>query len=127
MNEDSLTRACSKDYPKGIISCLCDKNSHIRSAAEKLLERVVEITGFDVFRTLASQQRPAFTKDLNATLDRLEKGGNLNSSALLSKGVSPIRPIDKRNPPTSASARKNQKSLSKINKSFERESEVHHH
>ena len=76
MNEDALTRPVIKDYPKGIINCLCDKNREIRNAAEKLLERVVQITGFDIFRSLASVQRPAFTKDINTILNRLEKGAN---------------------------------------------------
>ena len=71
MNEEHINKSVSKDYPKGIISCLCDKNREIRSAAEKLLERVVDITGLDIFRTLAGQQRPAFTKDLNSILDKL--------------------------------------------------------
>lgn len=80
--------------------------------------------GYDIFRSLASKQLPAFTKDLNNLFDKYEKGGAMNNSMLntsgisRSKAVSPARNIEKKNPPTSASNRK--KSISKMNKSFDR-------
>lgn len=71
MNEDHFSKTNTRDYPKGIINCLCDKNKDIRKAAEMLLERVVELTGFNVFKSLAKEQKPAVTKDINSILDKL--------------------------------------------------------
>ena len=52
-NEDYIYKADTRDYPKGIIKCLVDRNREIRNLGEKLFERVYEKTGFDVFRNLA--------------------------------------------------------------------------
>lgn len=71
MNEEHFTKVNTRDFPKGIINCLCDKNKDIRKSAEILLERVVEVLGFNIFRQLAKEQKPAVCKDINSTLDRL--------------------------------------------------------
>ena len=34
-----------KDFPKGLISCLCDKNREIRNMAENLFPLVLDRTG----------------------------------------------------------------------------------
>jgi hypothetical protein len=84
-NSEFIEKADIREYPKGIIRGLTDKNKEIRSLAEKLLERVYEKLGLEVFKTLAKNERPAITKDLNSLLAKYEgvKG------AMVSKGPSP--------------------------------------
>jgi hypothetical protein len=61
-----------KDFPKGITNCLCDKNKEIRNSAEKLLEKVYERIGIDIFRNIAKNKQPAITKDLNLIYDKYD-------------------------------------------------------
>ena len=44
-NEEGIAKADIRDYPKGLVNCLCDKNKDIRSGAEKLFEKVYEKLG----------------------------------------------------------------------------------
>ena len=39
-NEEFIGKADTRDYPKGIIKCLSDRNREIRNLGEKLFERV---------------------------------------------------------------------------------------
>jgi hypothetical protein len=39
-NEEGLQKADIRDYPKGLVNCLSDKNKEIRAGAEKLFEKV---------------------------------------------------------------------------------------
>ena len=75
---------------------MIDKSKDIRAAAEKVLEKVHEKLGIEVFRVIAKDQRPAVAKDLNTLLDKYDK--NPSTSGLVSKGVSPNRFIEKEQP-----------------------------
>jgi hypothetical protein len=33
VNEDGISKSDIRDYPKGLVNCLCDKNKDIRAAA----------------------------------------------------------------------------------------------
>jgi hypothetical protein len=44
-NEEGLQRAEIRDYPRGLVNCLSDKNKDIRAGAEKLFEKVYERIG----------------------------------------------------------------------------------
>ena len=89
-HEDGIPKSDIRDYPKGLVNCLCDKNKDIRAAAEKVFEKVHEKLGLEVFRTIAKDQRPVVAKDLNSLIDRFDK--NLGtSSSFASKRVSPSK------------------------------------
>ena len=86
------------------------------------MEKVAEKIGFDPFRNLARNERPAIAKDLSNIFDKYDSA-KLTNSSLVSKGVSP--PRHKAQPPISAK-KPIQKSLEKNNfmqKSFERDFE----
>ena len=122
-NEQYIYKADTRDYPKGIIRCLGDRNREIRSLGERLFEKVCEKTGFDVFRNLARNERPAIAKDLNNIFDKYDPA-KTNNASNVSKGVSP--PRMKPQPPMSVKKLPQQKSLQKnslAQKSFERDFE----
>lgn len=52
-NAEYLDKADTKEYPKGIIRGLTDKNKEIRNLAERLLENIYPKTGLEVFKNLA--------------------------------------------------------------------------
>lgn len=97
-NEEGIAKADIRDYPKGLVNCLCDKNKDIRAGAERLFEKVYEKLGLEIFRSIAKDQRPAVAKDLNTFLDKFDKNNNTVSS-FASKGNSPSKISDAGNPP----------------------------
>lgn len=52
-NADYLDKTDTREFPKGVIKGLVDKNKEIRSLAEKLLERIHEKIGLETFKNLA--------------------------------------------------------------------------
>ena len=70
IHEEGIPKSDIRDYPKGLVNCLCDKNKDIRSTAEKVFEKVYEKLGIEVFRSIAKDQRPAVAKDLNTFFDK---------------------------------------------------------
>jgi len=40
IHEEGIPKSDIRDYPKGLVNCLCDKNKDIRSTAEKVFEKV---------------------------------------------------------------------------------------
>ena len=92
----------------------------MRNLGERLFERVSEKMGFDVFRNLARNEKPALAKDLNSIFDKYDPGKN-NTSTIMSKRNSP--PHYKPQPP-SVKKISQQKSLEKSilnQKSFDRD------
>jgi hypothetical protein len=93
--------------------------------AERLLERIHEKTGLEVFKNLAKNERPAIAKDLNTLLSKYE--GMKANSSILSKGVSPPKNNNKQippQPPISAkkpATRSDSKSSKAHQQSFERD------
>lgn len=88
-NEEWLPRADVRDYPKGLVSCLCDKNKEVRAQSEKLFEKIYEKIGMETFRQIAKDQRPAFVKDLNAFFNRFDKAQSVFSSKKVSPAKNP--------------------------------------
>jgi hypothetical protein len=88
-----LAKADIKDYPRGLVSCLSDKNKDIRGGAEKLFEKVYEKIGIEIFRSIAKDQKIAVAKDLNTFLDKFDKQ-NRNMTSIQSKGTSPNKGAD---------------------------------
>ena len=93
IHEEGIPKSDIRDYPKGLVNCLTDKNKDIRSTAEKVFEKVYEKLGMEVFRSIAKDQRPAVAKDLNSFFDKFSGNDRnaLNHSSFTSKGVSPSK------------------------------------
>ena len=93
IHEEGIQKSDIRDYPKGLVNCLTDKNKDIRSTAEKVFEKVYEKLGMEVFRSIAKDQRPAVAKDLNIFFDKLERNdrNTMTHSSINSKGVSPSK------------------------------------
>lgn len=70
IHEEGIYRSDIRDYPKGLVNCLVDKNKEIRSTAERVFEKVYEKLGMEVFKSIGKDQRPAVAKDLKAFFDR---------------------------------------------------------
>ena len=63
-NREYFDKTDTKDYPKGIIRCLSDKNKQMRNLGEQILEIIAEKMGLEVFRKLAKTKSPAIAKDI---------------------------------------------------------------
>lgn len=108
-NEDYLSKIEGKEFAKGIVNCLCDKNKEIRNLSEKLTEKVCDRIGMDYLRQVAKDFRPAFIKDLTAIFDKIDKnnGGGQASNV---RGSSPANKAQNevpKKPPISASKKDN--------------------
>jgi len=108
-HEDFLNKIEGKEFAKGVVNCLCDKNKDIRSLSERLTEKICDRIGMDYLRQVAKDFRPAFIKDLTAIFDRIDKnnaGGSSGQASSMVRGSSPSgKPqgeVPKR-PPISAS------------------------
>jgi len=101
--EEGLVKADLKDYPRGLVNCLSDKNKDIRAGAEKLFEKVYEKIGIEIFRSIAKDQKIAVAKDLNTFLDKFDKQQTRTMGSIQSKGTSPNKDMIPGIPPNKSS------------------------
>lgn len=104
-NEDYLAKIDGKEFAKGIVNCLCDKNKDIRSLSERLTEKVCDRIGMDYLRQVAKDFRPAFIKDLTAIFDRIDKNNGVGQVRSGSPSTKTNEAAKK--PPISASKKDN--------------------
>ena len=109
-NEDHLNRIEGKEFAKGVVNCLCDKNKEIRTLSERFTEKICDRIGMDYLRQVAKDFHPAFIKDLTAIFDKIDKnnGGGAQASSMV-RGSSPSGkpPGEVKKPPISSASKNN--------------------